>query len=367
MTHSKTGASRRAARASRLAIMLLSGAAAAALAQGSARAAEAADKASAEVQEIVVTANRSGAENLQNVAMAITAVNANTLDRAGATSFQDVVKLTPSLSITQGAPGFNKFDMRGLTTGAYRTSDTSDRSLVAVYLDDTPISVQGQTPDLRVYDLERVEVLAGPQGTLYGAGSMAGTVRFITAKPNTGSFFGTLEGTGGGTEHGSGNYSLRGMVNIPLIKDQLAVRATVYNGEDGGFIDNIGLRNKKDANLDRTTQFRVAARWTPSSKFTLDASVTYEKSRAYGLDQQLSGLPAFTVSSNGPEGDRDDFQLYNVTGSYDLGFADVISSSSYTWRRSPQGRRQPQPQHPGPRRPALDAQRQADGGFQLHL
>ena len=329
-----TSARRRVARASTLAITLLSGVGVCALVHGSARAADAAKADSGtQLGEIVVTANRSGAENLQNVAMAITAVNADILDKAGATSFQDLSRYTPSLSITQSAPGFNKFDMRGLTTGAYRTSDTSDRSLVAVYLDDTPISVQGQTPDLRVYDLERVEVLAGPQGTLYGAGSMAGTVRFITAKPSTSSFFGTLEATGSSTEHGSGNYSLRGMVNIPLIRDRLAVRATVYQGEDSGFINNIGDRNKLRANLDRTTQFRVAARWTPTAKLTVDASVTYEKSRAYGLDQQLSGLPAYTMSSNGPEGDRDDFQLYNVTGAYDLGFADLVSSSSYTWRR----------------------------------
>jgi iron complex outermembrane receptor protein len=321
--------------ASRLAVSLLAGVGAAAFAQGAAHAAGAAtaNASSTAVEEIVVTANRSGAENLQNVAMAITAVNADTLDKAGATTFQDLSRYTPSLSITQAAPGFNKFDMRGLTTGAYRTSDTSDRSLVAVYLDDTPISVQGQTPDLRVYDLERVEVLAGPQGTLYGAGSMAGTVRFITAKPSTSSMFGALELTGSGTEHGSVNDSFRAMINIPLIKDQLAIRATVYQGEDSGFIDNIGLRNKRGANLDRTTQARVAVRWTPMPRLTVDASVTYEKSRAYGLDQQLSSLAPYTVSSNGPEGDRDDFQLYNVTGSYDLGFAELVSSSSYTWRR----------------------------------
>ncbi|HLZ84434.1 MAG TPA: TonB-dependent receptor [Caulobacteraceae bacterium] len=335
MTRIKAGASRHSVRASRLAVLLLSGAGVAALAQGSALAAEAAAAADtgAQVEEVVVTANRSGAENLQNVAMAITAVNADTLDKGGATTFQDLSRYTPSLSITQSAPGFNKFDMRGLTTGAYRTSDTSDRSLVAVYLDDTPISVQGQTPDLRVYDLERVEVLAGPQGTLYGAGSMAGTVRFITAKPSTSAFFGTLEVIGSSTEHGSGNYSLRGMINIPVIADKLAIRATVYQGEDSGFISNIGDRNKLRANLDRTTQARVAARWTPTSRLTIDASVTYEKSRAYGLDQQLSGLAPYTISSNGPEGDRDDFQLYNVTGAYDLGFADLVSSSSYTWRR----------------------------------
>ena len=285
------------------------------------------------LEEVIVTANRAGAESLQNVAMAVSAVNVQKLDRANTINFTDLAKFTPSLSITEDAPGSNKIDMRGLSTGAYASSDTSDRSLVAVYLDDTPISVQGQTPDLRVFDLERVEVLRGPQGTLYGAGSMAGTIRFITAKPSTRSFFGTAEITGSDTEHGSGNYSFRGMANIPLISDKLAVRLTAYQGEDSGFIDNIGLRDKKGANLDRTTQARAAVRWTPNDKLTIDASVTFEKSRAYGLNQGLSGLPAYTVSTNSPEGTRDDFTLYSLNGDYDVGFADLVSSTTYTWRR----------------------------------
>lgn len=331
-----SGASRRSARSSRLAVGLMAGSAAAALLNGAALAAESAQpaaKASEEISEVVVTANRSGAESLQHVAMAISAVSADQLSRSGQVSIIDLMKYAPALTITQGAPGFNTFQMRGLMAMPYRTSDTSDRSLVAVYLDDTPISLQGQTPDLKVYDLERVEVLSGPQGTLYGAGSMAGTVRFITAKPNTGSMFGAMEASGSGTEHGSGNYSYRGMINVPLIRDQLALRATVYQGEDSGFINDIGVRNKTGVNVDRTTQARVALRYTPNAKLTVDFSYTYEKSRAYGLDSGFSGLPAYTVTTNGPEGTRDDFHLYNVNLDYDLGFADFVSSSSYTWRR----------------------------------
>ena len=295
--------------------------------------AQAAANTGSQVQEVIVTANRSGAQSLQNVAMAVSAVNVEQVDRAGLGNLDDLSKFTPSLTITEGAPGFNKFDMRGLTTGAYRTSDTSDRSLVAVYLDDTPISVQGQTPDLRVYDLERVEILRGPQGTLYGDSSMAGTIRFITAKPSLNSTFGTMEATGADTEHGSGSYSLRGMFNTPIIADKLAVRGTVYEGDDGGFIDNIGLVNKKDANSNRSTQARLAVRWAPTDKLTVDVSATFEQSHAYGLNDALSGLRPYTMSSNSAEGTRDSFQLYTVNGDYDVGFADLVSNTSYTWRR----------------------------------
>ena len=290
------------------------------------------DKSATEVGEVVVTANRSGAESIQHLAMAVTAVNTEQLDRQGTETVLDLEKYAPSLVVTQNAPGSNKFDMRGLSTGPYASSDTSDRSLVAVYLDDTPISVQGQTPDLRVYDLDRVEILRGPQGTLYGAGSMSGTIRFITAKPTTSSMFGTLEVGGATTQGGAGSYNYRGMINLP-VTDKFAVRASFYHGEDGGWIDNIGLRDKKNANLDRTTQARVAARWTPTSRLTIDASITYEKSRAYGLNVGWAGLPGEEVSTNGPEGTRDDFQLYSVGLDYDLGFADLVSSTSYTWRR----------------------------------
>jgi outer membrane receptor protein involved in Fe transport len=93
------------------------------------------------------------------------------------------------------------------------------------------------------------------------------------------------------------------------------------------------VRYKPDANLDRTSQARLAIRYTPTTKLTLDFSYTYEKSRAYGTDQGFSGLGPYTISTNGSQGDRDDFSLYNLTADYDLGFADLISSTSYTWRR----------------------------------
>ena len=111
------------------------------------------------------------------------------------------------------------------------------------------------------------------------------------------------------------------------------MRATVYQGEDSGYINDVGVRNKNGVNLDRTSQARVALRWTPTERLTVDASATYEKSKAYGLNQGLSGLAPYTTSTNGPEGTQDDFSLYNVSWDYDLGFADLISSTSYTWRR----------------------------------
>jgi outer membrane receptor protein involved in Fe transport len=327
------GASNRFSYPGRLAVLLASSAGLALAAAPATAAAPAADPANPELADIVVTATRSGAESLQNVPIAISVVNVDEVTKSGQGNLVDLAKFTPSLAITEGAPGFNKFNMRGLSTGGYRTSDTSDRSLVAIYLDDTPISVQGQTPDLKVYDLERVEILRGPQGTLFGAGSMAGTIRFVTAKPDAHKFFGSVEGDGSYTEHGSdGSYNFRGMVNLPVITDTLAVRANFFIGKDAGWIDNIGAYNRKDANSNRTTQARVAARWTPSDRLTVDASFTYEQSRAHGLNTGFSGLPAYTTSTNSPEGTSDKFRLYQLGADYDLGFANFIATAAYTDR-----------------------------------
>ena len=285
-----------------------------------------------ELNDIIVTANRSGAESLQNVPIAVAVVNVDQITKSGQGNLVDLAKFTPSLSITEGAPGYNKFNMRGLSTGGYASSDTSDRSLVAVYLDDTPISVQGQTPDLKVYDLERVEVLRGPQGTLYGAGSMAGTIRFVTAKPDLNRFFGTAEAGVATTEHGEASFNLRGMVNLPIVADTLAVRGNFYVGRDGGYIDNIGKRNRDNANRNNTYQGRIAARWTPSPAVTVDASFTYERSKADGLNIAFSGLKPYTILTNGPEGTDDRFRLYTLGADFDAGFADVIVSGAYTDR-----------------------------------
>ncbi len=306
--------------------------AAAAAAAAAAQAAPAEPAKDDSLTDIVVTANRSGAESLQKVPIAVSVVNIDQITKSGQGNLSDLAKFTPSLSITEGAPGYQKFNMRGLSTGGYASSDTSDRSLVAVYLDDTPISVQGQTPDLRVYDLERVEILRGPQGTLYGAGSMAGTIRFVTAKPNLTKTFGTAEAGIATTDHGAASYNIRGMLNLPIVSDTLAVRANFYVGRDGGFIDNIGLRNKQNANSNMTYQGRLAVRWTPSPDLTVDGSITYERSVANGLNAAFSGLAPYTILTNGPEGTDDRFRLYQLGADYDAGFANLIVTGAYTDR-----------------------------------
>ncbi|KPF73483.1 hypothetical protein IP88_09145 [alpha proteobacterium AAP81b] len=290
----------------------------------------------APTDEIIVTAERGAARNLQDVPIAVTAITPDRLDRTASFSLADLTRYTPALNIVEAGPGINKIEIRGLTTGQLvpnSTSDVQDRSLVAVYLDDAVISLQGQNPDLKVIDLERVEVLRGPQGTLYGAGSMTGTIRYITAKPDPSKSFGTAEGILSQTEKsGSPNGAVRAMLNLPLVTDKLALRLTGYYGHDAGFIDNIGAQNKRDANSVDTVQVRAALRWQAGDDTNVDLSYTYLDLAAHGLYRGFAGLPDYTFSGNGPEHNYDKFHLVNLTIAHDFGPVSLVSSTSYTHR-----------------------------------
>ncbi|WP_313801827.1 TonB-dependent receptor domain-containing protein [Sphingobium sp.] len=277
--------------------------------------------------EILVTASRRGALAAQDVPIAITPISPNDLNKRGLGSLQDFSRSVPALNIVQQTPGVNKIDMRGLTTGTTSTSNIQDRPLVAVYLDDVPMSLQGYSPDIRVFDLERIEVIRGPQGTLYGSGSMAGTIRYITAKPRTDGIIGSVEGNTSFTENGGLNYSLRGILNLP-VSDTIAIRLGGYQGRNDGFIDNVGL-GKKNVNSDESTQFRGAIRWTPNDALTIDGSITYARLDVGGYNTTYRELGKYKFSSIIPEHFKDDLLIYNATLEYDLGGASIISSSSY--------------------------------------
>jgi len=229
------------------------------------------------------------------------------------------------------SPGENVIDMRGLVTSEVNPTNAQQRSLVALYLDDASIGQEGFNPDLHVYDLERIEVIRGPQGTLYGAGSMAGTIRLITKKPDPTSFFGDADVSVSQTDHGGTNTSERAMINVPLIDDRLAARLVVFRSDDSGYIDNIEL-HERDANPAYATQERLAIRWLPLDTFTLDASATFARLNALGRDTVYPALGVYTYESLNPEQLSDYFKLYNVTADWDVSFAHLISSTSYTQR-----------------------------------
>ena len=194
-----------------------------------------------EIAEITVTATRR-AENLQDVPIAITAITAETLAQLNVQTFDDIVKYLPNVSTASKGPGINEIYMRGLSTtqgGAQGGGAINSFPNVAVYLDDQSAQLPSRNLDVYAADLERIEVLEGPQGTLYGAGAQAGAIRYITNKPKIDTTEGAVNASYSTTAHGDPSSSVEAHINIPLIPDTLAVRAVIYDDARGGYIHNV--------------------------------------------------------------------------------------------------------------------------------
>jgi iron complex outermembrane receptor protein len=222
-----------------VAIALSVGIAAPASAQ-SAPAPAADDTSRTAIGDIVVTATRRD-ESIQDVPLTIQAFSTDTLSKLNVTTLNDLLKYTPNVTFSNNGPGQGAIFMRGLSAGfagGQSSATIGGFPNVALYLDDQSMQFPARNVDVYVADLERVEVLEGPQGTLFGGGAQAGVVRYITNKPKLSKFEGRMEGSFGGTAGGGANGSFNGMVNIPIIQDQLAIRAVIYTDHHGGYIDN---------------------------------------------------------------------------------------------------------------------------------
>jgi outer membrane receptor protein involved in Fe transport len=200
-----------------------------------------ADTSGGGVEEIIVTAQRRS-ETVQNVPMTIQAFTGNTLKDQNITTLDDLVKMTPNIAFANNGPGQGNIFMRGMSTGfAGNQSSAAVGGFpnVAIYLDDQSMQFPSRNVDIYMVDMERVEVLEGPQGTLYGGGAEAGALRYITNKPKLNTFEGNAEGSYSFTAGGDPNDSVNAMINIPIIKDKLAARVVVYNERQGGYINNV--------------------------------------------------------------------------------------------------------------------------------
>src|SRR5579863_4099186 len=198
--------------------------------------------ASDSIEEVTVTAQRRS-ENIQDVPIAIQALTSETLTQLNVQTFDDLVKYLPNVSLKTNGPGQGIIYMRGLSAGGSAGSQSSGSigvfPNVAIYLDDQSGQLPGRNLDIYAADLERIEVLEGPQGTLFGAGAQAGVIRYITNKPKLNVTEGSFTGGYGVTAGGDPNTDLTAVLNLPLIADTLAVRGVVYSDRRGGYINNV--------------------------------------------------------------------------------------------------------------------------------
>jgi len=185
------------------------------------------------IEEIVVTATKR-TMSIQDVPQSITAFSTMEIQRRGILDMADVATNLPSISMSTSRAGRNELVYRGISTGGSWRLD----SQVAVYLDEMPMTMSTTQLDPRMVDIERVESLPGPQGTLFGSSSQSGTLRVITNKPRFGEFSGEVMAELKTTDGGEESYDINGHLNIP-VSDNFAIRVVAYHNKDGGYIDNV--------------------------------------------------------------------------------------------------------------------------------
>jgi outer membrane receptor protein involved in Fe transport len=293
------------------------------------------------LEEIVVTASRRE-ESLSRVPISVTALTQDSIDVRGVKDIQDVARFTPGLQIDNS--GTNNISIRGIASSA-------GSGTTGIYIDDTPIQMRalGFNPDEtlpKAFDIERVEVLRGPQGTLFGAGSEGGTVRYITTQPSLTKFSVYSRSEVSTTSGGDASYEAGAAVGGPVIDGKLGVRLTAWFRHDGGWIDRIDPTTlatvDKGANRANTSLLRLAAVWAPVDNWTVTPSIYFQNERKgdVSIYWPLYSNPSSNkyVSANPTRRDQPDrFYLPSLKVEGDLGKVKFISNTSYYNRRNVTG------------------------------
>ncbi|HVR90670.1 MAG TPA: TonB-dependent receptor [Novosphingobium sp.] len=321
-----------------------------ALAQDAAQAPQADDTATGGYGDIVVTAQKRE-ESLQNVPISIQALGTQKLDDLNISDFKGYAQQLPSVSFQAlgGTPGTNVVYMRGVASGGDGNHSGSLPS-VGVYLDEQPVTTIGGNLDVHIYDIARIESLSGPQGTLYGASSEAGTIRIITNKPSTAGFEGRIDGELNTVKSGDVGGKIEGMINSPL-GDSAALRVTGFYQRDAGFIDNVAgtrcflpqpggicVNNaafvEQNYNDTETWGGRAALKVDLDDSWTVTPSVIYQDTRShgsYGYDPRVGDLK---VQHFFPEFRNDKFVQAALTIEGKLGNWDVTYAGAYLERKT---------------------------------
>jgi iron complex outermembrane recepter protein len=329
-----------------------------------ARTASADDAGDGGIQEVVVTAQRFQS-TVQDTPISLSAVTGDQLDAAGITSIEDLARDIPGLSMRSAGPGQTEYEARGLA------SSGGSSPTVGFYLDDIPFTppATSQTGkvvlDPNLYDVDRIELLRGPQGTLYGSGSMGGTVRVITNAPQLNTFDGTLQGTLSDTQGGGANGGGSFMLNVP-IGETLALRVVGTDTYRSGWIDRVVLNPfpedvafsalpaygrgnvltapvqsvTTDVNTESLGSARASILFKPNEDFSVVARVLYQHMSMGGYDEfddpPGSAYLANYFPYNIPEPIKDWVHLYSLTANWNLNFADFTSTSGYFQRHENQ-------------------------------
>lgn len=289
------------------------------------------------LSEVLVTASRRTVA-LADVPASLQVMTGDALEQLGARDFADYLGQVSGVSFSGMGTSGGKVTMRGLAT----TNFSESQATVGIYVDETPVTDAGGAPaaflpafNLKLIDVNRIEVLKGPQGTVFGAGALGGAIRIITNQPDATRFGGSLGSTLSSTQDGGINGEVSATVNAPIIDDKLAVRATGYYVRNDGFIDNEHpLRQIEDIDDEKTLGGRVAIAYAATDKFKVTGSAQFQRMERGGSPVETIDAGDLVQLRASPEDFSDDANLFNVVAEYEAPFATVLFSSSYYERQT---------------------------------
>jgi iron complex outermembrane receptor protein len=319
-----------------------------------------------QLKEIVVTAERRE-ERIQDVPISVTAFTQASLDQLGLRSIDDLTRVSPGVTFQRnGVSSSQNYNDENTDINIRGIDSSAGTSTVGIYIDDTPIQTRHLVGSVnafpQLFDLDRVEVLRGPQGTLFGAGAEGGVVRFITPQPNLTSDSGYIRSEVATTESGAPSYELGAAVGGPIIDQVLGFRVSASFRLDGGWVDRVSytlapptdtsgqttfngdIQNPifnrvtdSNANWQKTVTFRAALRWVPSNNLSVSPSVYYQQltvndSSAYWMNLSQPSADRFYNGNQLPDSSFDPFLLPAVRVDWNVGFARLVSNTSYFWR-----------------------------------
>ncbi len=289
-----------------------------------------------DLAEVVVTAQKR-IETLREVPQSVSVLSGSQLEDQHIDNYADLATAVPSLSYSSwGGPGLSNLEIRGI-------SSTIGESTVSIYLDDAPITIRNNSfysgqPEPQLFDLARAEVLRGPQGTLYGASAMGGTIKLVSNPVKLDKFEGDAYGEMSGTRNGGFNYVSRGILNVPIVDGVLGLRMGLQVSRDSGYVDYLsqtGQVQRTGINSNHAEVAKLALTWSASQDLTITAAEFAQRTTADDTGLVNFDTPNYFTSKLVLEPGKDTFSVSSLKMNYDLHWADVTAVSSYAYRHFP--------------------------------
>ncbi|HUG44945.1 MAG TPA: TonB-dependent receptor, partial [Sphingomicrobium sp.] len=277
--------------------------------------------------DIIVTATKR-ASTVQDVPFSVNAQTQQDIQRANAQTLEDLSRNVAGLTVQNLGPGQSQVSIRGVSAGQIVRDQPGVKEQVGVYLDESVTSLSLFTPDFDLFDLNRVETLRGPQGTLFGSGSVGGTIRYITNQPRLGITEGLIEGNVNTVDESDIGYHLKGAINVPL-GPTAAIRAVAYGTHYAGFIDAVGPAGGKNVNDGRRVGGRIALLWEPAPNIRITPRVVYQEVRANGFNREERYNFYTTFTTEPDVGKRMQYLKLREKFSDDTLLADLVASVAF--------------------------------------